>query len=148
MKATLLFLCILIVGCTPQAQKESNEIKEKEIDGYVESFFTKYRDAGTGEAIDYIASTNKKLQGLGTLKFKIDSVRSRAGSFTGYSEITKKKAAEGLILFSYLVKHEDQPMRFTFVFYKPRANWMLYDIEIDTDVINDLVTSGKIYLAN
>ncbi len=51
------------------------------------------------------------------IKNKLDSVKNVLGEFTGYKLITEKNVSDELVLRSYLVKHENHPIRFTIVFY-------------------------------
>jgi len=155
MKTFLLILLICTIGCTScNSQSQSNFDKTatqqpdvKEAIGYINTFFDKYKNQGSKSAIDYIFSkaNNGAIIGMDALKNKIDSLKLTLGSFTGYEKITEKNAANSLVLFSYLVKHENHPVRFTFVFYKPKDKWVLYKFLFDADVENELEYSSKIY---
>ncbi|MGZ3814740.1 MAG: hypothetical protein ACXVA0_23610, partial [Mucilaginibacter sp.] len=100
---------------------------------------------GADKAIDYIFSLNKIPTDVGPIKIKLDSLKSILGGFTGYKLITEKNVADGLVLRSYLVKHENHPIRFTLVFYKPRNNWVIYKFLFDADIESELEQSGKFY---
>lgn len=148
-----IYLFIGIIDCTscssqPQTKHDKTTIQQsdvKEAIGYINNFFDKYKNEGTKKAIDYIFSTNNAVVGLDNLKNKLDSIRMALGDFTGAEQITEKNVANGLVLFSYLVKHKNHPIRFTFIFYKPENNWCLYKFYFDTDIIDELQYSGKIY---
>jgi hypothetical protein len=99
-------------------------------------------------AIDFIYKTNKFNfipSQFDALTKKLDSLQGVLGNYTGYEQITEKKAANGLVLFSYLVKHEKHPLRFTFIFYKPKDHWLIYQFDFDADLIDELKQSEKIY---
>ncbi|MFB9844628.1 hypothetical protein [Mucilaginibacter ginsenosidivorans] len=156
MRFLLFVVLICLFGCSPsnsQAQTKSNtstlqQSDVKQINGYIDNFFKKYKTEGSSNAIDYIFSTNKITVDADNLKSKLDSIKIALGSFTGYSLITEKSIANGLALRSYLVKHENHPLRFTFVFYKPRDIWVLYKFLYDAEAADELTQSAKIYLIN
>jgi hypothetical protein len=155
MRSFIFILLLAVCGCSSsnsQSAIKSNDIPlqqsdVKEINGFINNFFKVYKDEGSSKAVDYLFSTNKttsKSQ-LYNIKNKLDSTQSVLGRFTGYRLITEKNISDGLVLFSYLVKHENHPVRFTFVFYKPINNWIIYKFLFDADVEDELEQSGKIY---
>jgi len=155
MKSLLFVILICLCGCSSsnsQSQTKSqtslHQADIKEINSYIDNFFKKYKNEGSSKAIDYLFSTNKVTVDVDNLKSKLDSVKSVLGGFIGYSLITEKSIADGLVLRSYLVKHENHPIRFTLVFYKPRDSWVLYRFLYDAEVADELAQSAKIYLIN
>ena len=115
--------------------------------GLIETFFKKYKDDGTGPAIDYLFATNKLFDnnaGIATLKVKLDSLRQSVGKYLGKDLITQKNAGISLVLYSYLVRHENSPIRFTFIFYKPQNDWVLYRFKYDDQIDGELEDAGKI----
>jgi len=75
---------------------------------------------------------------------KIDTTRGLIGMYIGKELIIQRKASNSLVLYSYLVKHEKQPVRFTFMFYKPKNDWVIYRLYFDDQVDNELEESAKI----
>jgi hypothetical protein len=113
----------------------------------VDSFFKKYKEDGTAAAIDYVFGTNKLFDnnaGIGVLKIKLDSLRHTIGLYTGKDLIVQKNAGNGLYLYSFLVKHENSPLRFTFIFYKPKNDWVLYRFKYDDQLDIELIDAAKI----
>ncbi|MDB5090650.1 MAG: hypothetical protein JWR09_4644 [Mucilaginibacter sp.] len=113
----------------------------------VNNFFKKYKEEGTGAAIDYIFGTNKyftNTAGISQLKAKLDSLRQGIGNYLGKDLIVQKNASNSLVFYSYLVKHEIQPIRFTFMFYKPQNEWVLYRFKYDDQMDAELEDAGKI----
>ena len=113
----------------------------------VNIFFKKYKDDGTGPAIDYLFGTNKyftNTAGINQLKTKLDSLRQGIGTFLGKDLIVQRNASNSLVFYSYLVKHEIQPIRFTFIFYKPQNDWVLYRFKYDDQMDVELEDAGKI----
>jgi hypothetical protein len=75
---------------------------------------------------------------------KIDTTRSVIGAYTGKDLIVQRKASNSLVLYSYLVKHQNQPLRFTFMFYKPKNEWAIYRLYFDDSISSELEQSAKI----
>lgn len=156
---TLLYLAFLLttLSCnTPSVKMEKDRdngidtkyISAPEVEGYIKAFFKQYKETGSSDAIDLIFKTNPLFSDrdqLISLKSKIDSTRSVVGNFEGEELIVQKYTSKSLILYSYLAKHEIHPLRFTFIFYKPKDKWNLYKLKFDADVANELEESGKIY---
>ena len=113
----------------------------------IDSFFKKYKDDGTGPAIDYLFGTNKyftNAPGIATLKVKLDSLRQTAGTYLGKELIAQRSASPSLYFYSVLVKNEILPIRFTFMFYKPQNEWVLYRFKYDDQMDVELEEAGKI----
>ncbi len=113
----------------------------------IDTFFKKYKDGGTSPAIDYLFGTNKLFTDttqIATLKGKLDALRQTIGKYIGHELIVQKTASPSLVFYSYLVKHENQPIRFTFMFYKPKSDWVLYRFKYDDQMDAELEEAGKI----
>lgn len=120
----------------------------KILNGLTRDFFNKYKTEGADKSLDYIFSSTKSVSGIENLKVKLDSVRLQIGEFTGYSQVAQKSVGDGMVLLSYLVKHKNDPLRFTFIYYKPEDHWVLYKFYFDTDLVEELEYSGKLYFIN
>lgn len=119
----------------------------KSVPAIIDAFFKKYKDKGADTAIDYLFSTNKLLANLPqlpVLKAKLDSLPQSAGKYMGHELIAQKSASPSLFFYSYLVKFENQPYRFTFMFYKPGTEWELYRFKYDDQIDSELEEAGKI----
>jgi hypothetical protein len=113
----------------------------------IDEFFKKYKDEGTGPALDYFFGTNKYFNnatGLAQLKGKLDSARQSLGAYVGKELISQKSASGSLVLYTYLVKHEVQPIRFTFILYKPHNDWVFYRFLFDDQMVAEMVDAAKI----
>ena len=112
----------------------------------INTFFKKYSNSPS-EAIDYIFKSNKSFtpQQASELKDKFRDASLKIGLFNGFEPITTKNTTSSFVLFSYLVKHDNQPIRFTFIFYKPKNDWMLYKFKFDDSLDAELEESGRIY---
>ncbi len=89
----------------------------------IKSFFTTY-PKNTNKAIDDLYATNpwtvRIKEGIDNIKKEINGYTvDYVGKYYGYELITRKQFAESFILFSYMIKYDRQPIRFTFELYKP-----------------------------
>ncbi|MEO6632715.1 MAG: hypothetical protein ABIN13_13365 [Mucilaginibacter sp.] len=136
-------------GAKPAAAKPAVALPVvgKSIVSIIDTFFKKYKNDGTSAAIDFLFGTNKYFTnpaGISQLKAKLDSLRQGIGVFLGKDLIAQKNASNSLYFYSYLVKHEVQPLRFTFIFYKPQNEWVLYRFKYDDQMDVELEDAGKI----
>ena len=126
---------------------EKSETSSLSAAGIVELFFKKYKDEGTEQAIDYLFGTNKLFTDttqISGLKKKLVLLRQTVGLYLGKEFIMQKNAGKSLYFYSYIVKFENQPVRFTFMFYKPKNAWVLYHFKYDADLDTELENSGRI----
>ncbi|QEC76885.1 hypothetical protein [Mucilaginibacter ginsenosidivorax] len=112
----------------------------------IEKFFRSYDKESTTKAMIDIFKTNPLIDSNSLVKLisKIDTTRSIIGAYTGKDLIVQRRASNSLILYSYLVKHQNQPLRFTFMFYKPKNEWVIYRLYFDDSVSSELEQSAKI----
>ena len=114
---------------------------------YIETFFKKYK-VSPDSAIDYIFGTNKlfarNASQINALKAKMDSLQFTLGKYTGKELISQRSASPSLVIYSYLAKHENQPIRFTFIFYKAQNDWSLYRFNYDDAMDLELFEAVKI----
>ena len=156
MRPFILLLVVSLLGCHPSnSQSQStNSISTqdgdfKEVNQIINDFFKKYKTDGPRKAIDYIFNSSKIKADKGqldNLKNKLDSASLLFGNFNSAKKITEKDVSGDLVLFSYLVKYDQRPIRFTFIFYKPKDNWMLYQFLSDDEVIPELEDAAKIFV--
>ena len=114
--------------------------------GIIDGFFKKYKTSADS-AVDYLFGTNKYFSnpaGIAQLKAKLDSMRMSLGVYVGHELIVQKTASPSLILYSYLVKHEIQPVRFTFIFYRPHSDWVFYRFLFDDQMDLEMEDGAKI----
>jgi hypothetical protein len=140
-------LCLTIVvfitcsaesGTTPQTPEEQ-----------VKQFFKVYKE-DTDKAVTQLFKSNKNVDSNdiknSDLGAKLKDVAGKIGYFNGYDLVVKRKAGDSMVLYSYLAKHDAQPLRFTFIFYKPKDTWQIYNFEFGTEVDMELKRAAEIYL--
>jgi hypothetical protein len=113
---------------------------------YIDMFFKKYKTS-PDSAIDYIFATNKlftNLAQINAVKAKLDSGQAALGKYLGKELISQKSVSPGFVGYTYLAKHENEPIRFTFIFYKPQNEWILYRFNFDDAIDTELFDALKI----
>ncbi len=70
------------------------------------------------------------------------------GKFMGYELITEKNVSHTLVMNSYIIKHEFQPLRFTFTFYKADDEWKVYHFNFDAKFLEEMMEASKLYYQN
>ena len=99
------------------------------------------------KAMDYAFSTNKwmerNIDGVENLKNKFKDLLPLIGEYYGHQMITQKKIGEDFKLVSYILKYDRQPVRFTFVLYKPNNKWQLQNLNWDVDLDDEIVESAQ-----
>jgi len=130
-------LAAIVIGSTLAASAQTTDAAKttvaKGAASYIETFFKKYK-TNADSAVDYIFGTNKLFATnpqITLLKSKIDSLQISLGKYEGKELISEKSSSPSLVLYSYLVKHENQPIRFTFIMYKAQNDWVLYRFNYD-----------------
>ncbi len=67
------------------------------------------------------------------------------GKLHGYSLICEKQLADCFVLQSYLLRYDRQPIRFTFEFYKPDKEWMLFSLAFDGNLDEEVEEAAKLF---
>ena len=149
-KIFILTLIVFCAGFSAKAQTTKPAAAKASPAGgasaYIDAFFRKYK-ISSDSAIDYLFSTNKLFTNqaqINLLKSKLDSLEVNIGRYEGHELIAQKSAGNSLVIYSYLVKHENQPVRFIFMFYKPEDKWELYRFNYDDTMDLELIEAAKI----
>jgi len=142
-------LCCLAFCAGAQTATKPAEPKaaaiSKSAASYIDAFFKKYKTS-PDSAIDYLFATNSFFTGnqIAPLKAKLDSLQFTLGKYIGKELISQRSATPSLVVYSYLVKHLNQPIRFTIMFYKPQNDWVLYRFNYDDQMDVELLEAVKI----
>jgi hypothetical protein len=128
MKKAILIIGFLIL-CLGNAQSQNSS------DEILDAFFTLYGEGKTDDAVDYIFETNQYLlaaqQQISSMKEKLKTITSVIGQYYGYEKIIQKEAGASYKYVRCMVKHDRQPLFFTFIFYKPDQKWQLQTVKFD-----------------
>ena len=143
MKTILITLLIIIAGLSNivHAQSTINEITVK--------FFTLY-ETSPKDAVNYAFGTNKwildrKKDDIANVNTQLTSIIGLIGDYYGYEKIAEKSVGYSYVLISYLVRYDRQPLRFSFVFYKPNDKWQVQNFQFDDAMDDELEEAGKVY---
>jgi len=142
LKSTLV-LSVMMVFSTlnySNAQGTPEEISEK--------FFKLYQKSPE-KAIDFVFNTNRWIkenpEGEDNVKKKLNDFIDIVGEYYGYEKMIERNVGENYKLVSYMVKYDRQPVRFTFIYYKPNGKWQLQNFQYDDKMGEELEEAGKLY---
>lgn len=128
----------------PQApEPESGEGQGKRPEEMVRIFFDIYNNRGGPASIDYIYSNNplifEKKDLMGNMKEKLSHLAEMVGKSHGEVLIQDRSFKKTIRVITYLVKHERQPIRFTFIFYRSSDRWITYQFGFDDALTEDVI---------
>lgn len=131
---------ILVCTATVQAQEQTlADISKK----FFELYATKPMDA-----IDQIFADVKKNKQINdditAIKKNLKVTIDQDGAYNGYELITEKGVGNNLKLLSYMVKYDKQPVRFIFIYYKPKDTWKIYTFQFNTNMDEELTSAAGV----
>ena len=137
---TVISLACMISFSPVSAQNSTRDITDK--------FFSLYAD-DPGNAIEYGFSTNKwvmekNMAAVENVRLKLLNLITLIGDYRGYEMINEEIIGESLKLQSYMMKYDRQPIRFTFIFYRPADSWVVQNFQYDAKLTDELEELGRI----
>ena len=69
---------------------------------------------------------------------------SENGIYISNELVTTKTAGKSVVMLTFLVNHEVQPVMFRFSFYKPNDNWQIMDFKFTTKVEGELEEASRL----
>jgi len=134
----ILFIC---VGTVKAQQQTPADISKK----FFELYATKPMDA-----IDLIFADVKKNKQINdditAIKKNLKVTIDQDGDYYGYEPITEKSVGNTIKLLSYIVKYDKQPVRFIFIYYKPKDAWKIYTFQFNTNMDDELTNAAGVDL--
>lgn len=138
----LAFVIVTIFYCTISFAQTSHE------ETITKNFFETFK-TNPGKAYDQLFIDNKwmkdKKADLATNRIKLVDFFCGLGNYYGFEPITEKTAGESYVLKSFLVKYERQPVRFTFLLYRPDKTWQIQNFSFDTNIEEEVEEAAKAY---
>lgn len=141
-RLTLLLYPVLLCICavSVKAQEHSPaDISKK----FFELYATKPMDA-----IDQLFGDVKKNKQVSdditAIKKNLKVTIDQDGEYNGYELITEKGVGNNLKLLSYMVKYDKQPVRFIFIYYKPKDAWKIYTFQFNTNMDDELTNAADV----
>lgn len=118
---------------------------------HVFQFFKTFKTEGYSAAIDHLYAANDWIDGSGeavvNLKRKLAGItQDFVGHFNGYELITSRMVGKSLLLKSYMVRYDRQPIRFQFIFYKPKEEWVIHSFQYDGNLSNELEEATQLFM--
>lgn len=118
---------------------ESNAQADYEI--ITREFFHRY-DSDPLNAMDFAFATNKWLNrnriAIEKLKNNFKELRPQLGEYYGFEKLREAQITDRYRIVSYMVRYDRQPLRFTFVMYKPNHAWHVHNLRYDDTLDQDL----------
>ena len=115
------------------AQQTTKEITDK--------LFQIYKTSPE-KAVTYGFSTNEWFKGnqeaISELETKLIKLISVVGNYNGYEKIKEKNIGNNYKLETYMLKYDRQPVKFTFIFYRPDTIWHIQNFYFNTDFDDDI----------
>jgi hypothetical protein len=113
----------------------------------VDSFFKIYTTNQPVKALEDLYShapwLKDKNEGVENLKTKFSTLQEYVGDFRGYELLNTKSINNSFTIITYLVRFNSNPMTFTFQFYKPDKDWIVYSFSYDDSIVADLEKAVK-----
>lgn len=113
------------------------------------AFFTKYKLQNSDSALSYLFKTNRfansYLEQTDNLKLQLSHVASECGMYFSNELVTTKTAGKSVVMLTFVVIHEVQPLIFRFSFYKPQDIWQILDFKFTTKVEDELEEASRLY---
>jgi hypothetical protein len=137
----IIFVLLIIISGNIYSQKKPIDL--------INDFFNTY-EKDAGKAVKDLYATNpwteRKKDDIEQIISTVNGLNENyIGKYYGFEIITTKKFSDSFILYSYLVKYERQPLRFTFKFYKPNNKWVLFSYALDDNLDDEIEEAAKLY---
>lgn len=137
----LILIGLVLCSITSLAQDDPQKI--------IDRFFNLYTTKSPNDAIDYIFATNKWMADskdqIENVKFKLNGTLKLLGDYAGHNLVAKKTVEEHLALYTYMVRYDRQPLRFSLLFYRPSSEWRLLNFSYDDSLDEELQEAAKAY---
>ncbi len=118
----------------------------------IENFFSLYEKGEISKAIDSIYSTNRWIDpssdAVMNLKGQFSSMAQMVGVYVGKERISVHSYGGRLLMVTYLLLYERQPIRLEFMFYRPADEWIIYSFSFDDNTDEELKMSAREAISN
>jgi len=135
----LVSLFLILTSVTDMlAQATTKEITD--------SFFQLFQKT-PGKAIEYAFSTNKwmeqKPEVVTQVKTQLKGLTDMLGDCYGYDLISDNSISENLREIKYLIRYDREPLRFTFLLYKPKDKWEVLNFSFNENMDKEIEAAQK-----
>ncbi len=141
MKVFLTALLLLLLFNKANSQSTPQEITNK--------FFATYKLGDTDKAIDFLFSYSPYAkdiaEGINEVKQKLKGSAPLLGRFHGADLFATKTIGQNLVMLSYLVRHQREPLVFNIMFYKPADKWQMQNFKYGSSLDDELEEASKAF---
>ncbi|MFO8066880.1 MAG: hypothetical protein R6U11_04780 [Bacteroidales bacterium] len=162
MKATVLIsiLMFMVLNSTAQVIIQMPGVEEEEsdyqgvpvVDSIIDKFFKYYEENSPGEALQYLYKVEEKDEdnkdfhdNISDMTKQLEDAEQVFGELHGYDLIDIQRTGEAIVAYSYLVKYQDYPLTFVFVYYNADNEWQLLNFNY-SDGIGNIITDRMKHL--
>ncbi len=143
MKKAFTFLSISCFLVLSSATKIIAQATTKEI---TDNFFLLFQKT-PDKAIEYAFSTNKwmeqKPEVVTQVKTQLKGLTDMLGDCYGYDLISDNSITENLREIKYLIRYDREPLRFTFLLYKPKDKWEVLNFSFNENMDKEIEEAEK-----
>ncbi len=112
-------------------------------------FFALYKVGDSDKAIDYLFSSNPYskdiAEGIEDVKRQLKKLLEQIGNYYESDLLTTKTAGANVIMYTFLVRHDKQPLTFSIMFYKPNEKWQMQNFKYQNNTFEELEEASKFY---
>lgn len=141
MRTALLLICFVSITISCLSQTTPREISAR--------FFEVYKQDGTDKALDYLFSNTsyaKEIsEGIEDVKRQLKKSTGLLGKYYGVDLLTTKTAGPNIIMLTFLVRHDREPLVFNLMFYKPNDKWQMQNFKYGSSIDDELEEASKAY---
>ena len=131
--AVIFAVALAFISMRAQTQAQSHDYQSM-----ADKFFALLEQGKSGEAIDYMFSTNVALKNLPgkseQLKAQFGELEKQLGSYHSHTRLAETKVAGMFVYQHYFVAYDRQPISIRLKFYKPRDTWRVQGVQFDADL--------------
>lgn len=141
MKRMLILLSLITIGNIAFGQSTPQDISTR--------FFVIYKTGDSDKALDYLFSSSPFksdiTEAIEEVKRKLKKAATQIGSFYGADLLATKTAGTNIIMLTYIVRHEREPLAFNIMFYKPNDKWQMQNFKFGNAIDDELEEASKAY---
>lgn len=115
----------------------------------LENFFQLYEAGRKANAVELVYLNNRdrnkveNFKHVGDKQKELTEQSAALGTYYGFELLGKHEIGTRLKHFTYILYHEEGPMRLEFEYYKPHKKWLLTDLQIDVNLGQELKTLAR-----
>lgn len=141
MKRVLILFGLIAISNITFSQSTPQDISTR--------FFVLYKTGDSDKALDYLFSSSPFksdiTEAIEEVKRKLKKAATQIGSFYGADLLVTKTAGPNIIMLTYIVRHEREPLLFNIMFYKPNDKWQMQNFKFGSAIDDELEEASKAY---